>query len=146
MKICFVRDAWTYLLLACLLLAAMFAAWCYVVWFRSPMANYGRFLSHSSEYYAEVSRACSELIKNDRSETGAVQGISGNSEQLPPVLRGLYADAFEVQTNRVFISVGAGRAGYGIIWEQNTLDPSVWELKTDAEGLVHVVYSRKGGY
>ena len=96
-------------------------------------------MGRSDAYFQDFANACDNLAV----EATNTWRAPGNSLSLPPILRKLNAEFVEISTNRVFIGVGIGRAGYGIIWEQDDSDPALWELRTNAEGLQKVLVTRR---
>jgi hypothetical protein len=102
---------------------------------QSPSFN--SFVRHDTKYYAEFARECDSLI----ARTSAPRRVRGDEEGLPTLLRGLHVPWIELDTNRVSISTGEGRGGYGILWGPSSRNPALWELSAGAESYITVLYS-----
>ena len=108
---------------------------------RSP--SYRNFMSHDQNYYAQVAKACDELLTKIPNSFTNGQVVSGDDKSLPLVLRQLNATKITIGTNRVWIVISDSRFGFGIVWEPSDYDNAAapWELTTYAEGMRKVVFS-----
>lgn len=69
--------------------------------------------------------------------------ISGKDPSLPKIIRALGPEHVTLSSNRVHISVGEGRGGFGILWEQD-IGQKGWSLRTYAESLERTHYQSAG--
>jgi len=112
----------------------------------SFQSSYVRFVGKDATYYREFAAACDSLLQqhplgtNDwvyrngfRSPENSIQ-ISRDDPSLPKMIRALGPEKVVLSPNRVFIGVGVGRGGFGIIWAQDK-GPNGWTLRTCAENL-----------
>jgi len=124
-----------------------------VIWLtscgRSP--SYLKFINQDPAYHAEIADGCEELRGKPIAGSGDGRKVTIDDQLLPSKLKELHADYYRVSTNRVFISIGVGRGSYGIAWqpaETDTGEPvrkegsEVWELRTYAEGLEKVLFTK----
>jgi len=109
----------------------------------SESQSFSSFSHRPKEYYTNVADGCDKLL------TFAFQGsnslkrtFSGSDEFLPNAIKSIRAKFIEVETNRVYISVGnGGRAAYAIIWEQNE-NSLLWQLSGVSENYRLVLFTR----
>jgi hypothetical protein len=137
-------------------------------WVRSSWPEtYGHFRSRDVKYYYDFADACDQLrsqfpdsvtnIPPDLIPYGGPpdllrdlkwhyqkRKVPGDDQSLPPLIRALKAEYVLFNYDRVFISFGAGRMAWAIMWEQHNLeDDSMWELATNIDGTRQGVFSRK---
>jgi len=114
-------------------------------------SDYLRFMGKDQRYYSDLARACDLVLQQHPLGTNATTlpivdsdvpyvfiRIPGHDRSLPRIIRDLDPESVIVSSNRVHISVGVGRGGFGITWEPH--DGSHWGIVTYAEGLVRGVY------
>lgn len=114
-------------------------------------SSYLRFVEKDTAYYRQFADGCDLLLQkhpigtNDwvmrhgyRSPENSIQ-LSGNDASLPKIIRALHPENIVISSNRVFVGVGVGRGGFGIVWEQDS-GTNGWSLQTFAEGLVKTHY------
>lgn len=115
-------------------------AWLAVLWTascsRSP--SYLSFIGQDEPFYRRVAAACEEARTNTSAAVADGRKISSDRLDLPAAIRDLHPDYVRISTNRVFLSVGGGRGGYGVAWER--AGGSSWQLTTYAESLERVVF------
>lgn len=107
---------------------------------KSP--TYLSFTARSSTYYANIAGACDTLLLKTAGLANGERKIPGNSNELPEILRELRPQYVVVSTNGVFLLIGVGRGGYGIIWTRSDTPDSTWQLKTVAENKETVHFKR----
>ncbi len=107
---------------------------------RAP--SYLSFIAKDPKYYQKLTEACDEVLKKYPAGFKARNRLPANIS-LPSALQDLHPTAFSVSTNRVFFGVGIGRGAYGVSWQPlNSGRYEVWELRTHAEGIEKIVYTR----
>src|SRR6266542_2700827 len=94
----------------------------YHEWATSPVVNYHQFINRDQPYYAGIADACDRLIASVPRGAQRIKHIPGNDDSLPAPFRQLHCRFIDVEADRVFIMVGAGRVGFGIIWEHDDED------------------------
>jgi hypothetical protein len=124
-----------------------------VLWLSSCVEwpNREDFSNRGKAYYAALAQACSGLL-SQTNQIGGVQSLAGDDKSLPKILLELHATTIEVHrdylvgTNNnphVTIIFGEGRAGYGVIWEQNDYGKGYrpWELSIAGDFEPAVLFS-----
>ena len=115
-----------------------------------PVSRYRRFMSKDTAYYAQVARACDEVLQEHPIGSGGLQpyaglpgsfSLSARAAPLPEPIRALHPDTIILSTNRVYVGFGVGRLAWGIIWEQDEDRTNSWTLDTNADGLQKRVYA-----
>ena len=119
--------------------------------FCSLQSSYLRFVGKNSSYYRQFAAACDSLLQhrpigtNDwvyehgrRSLENSIE-VSAKDPSVPKIIRALDPEKIVLSSNRVFIGVGVGRGGFGIIWAQDK-GPNGWSLRTCAENLEKTHY------
>ena len=109
---------------------------------RAP--SYLSFTGRDKDYYADVANACEYVRNHTPPALSDGELILPNHLSLPAVLKRLHPEYLRVTTNRVYMSIGSpGRGSYGIAWAPGDFDSSTtWELRTYAENLEKVLYTR----
>jgi hypothetical protein len=109
----------------------------------TPSPSYRTFISQNEAYYKRIADACDSLRTNTAAGRADGNKISPASMSVPDALLALNPAYYRITTNRVFISIGVGRGSYGIAWERSQINASVWELRTYAESLERVHFTRE---
>jgi hypothetical protein len=117
----------------------------------SLQSRYLRFVGKDSAYFRQFAEACDLLLQQHPVGTNdwvylsgglppenSIQ-LSGRDPSVPKVIRALDPERIIISSNRVWIGVGVGRGGFGIIWEQDR-PPDGWGLHTSGEGLEKTHY------
>ena len=101
-----------------------------------------RFFSKQNEaYYRTLASACDAAISQLPKGVSQKPNVPANDPSLPLPIRQLGADFVDISTERVYIGFGTGRVAFGIIWKQSELNPSDWELMSNADGVTKTVFS-----
>jgi hypothetical protein len=104
--------------------------------------SYRSFMARSQAQYAEIAVACETILSETKPEAGTRVKLRRDDPRLPKAVRELRPTYVDARSDRIYIKMGVGRGSYGIIWQQGR-DPKTWELSSDAEDLVKVVFSSR---
>jgi len=111
------------------IVAILIVSW--VVSSRIFPPSYGAFVGQNQDCYSKIADACDELRARMPSSLTNGSKLRPDVAALPAALSTFRPAFLRVSTNRVVISVGVGRDGYGIIWERE--GPQSWVLKASGE-------------
>jgi hypothetical protein len=101
--------------------------------------SYLDFTQRDQMYYKAFAKACELVRQHPGSAPIDGSKVSPDSVPLPDILRDLHPAYLRLSPQRIFISIGVGRGAYGIAWQRQEINPSVWELRTYAESLEKVL-------
>jgi hypothetical protein len=108
-----------------------------IVWVLIQMNSgppiYRTFVQRDPNYFVKLSQDCDKLLANLTIYKVTEQDFRGDDPSLPSTLKDIHAGSIEVTSNRVFVEVGLGRAGFAIIWGQVDQNPIMWKLSAVAE-------------
>jgi hypothetical protein len=120
-------------------------SWCVIIfavwWFRRPM-SYQDFTTHSQSYFAQVADAC-DALRIQSAPGPAKRQIKGDDPALPLIIRQMKGAFVEIDATHVDITLRDGRAGWGVVWDRNQFDKTLWELTARGADARQVVFSRK---
>jgi hypothetical protein len=124
------------ILLAGILIGALF------LYLHDQPMSYLSFNNRDSDYYKKIADSCDELLRTAPATVLDGRELHANDIHLPLSLKALRPDFLSLTTNRVYISVGVGRGAYGIAWQKSHDLNSDWELRTYAEDLEKLLFTR----
>jgi hypothetical protein len=96
---------------------------------RKLSAPYRKFVSHDTNYFAQVAGACNSILLQNPLGTNWAKIIPPSDTTIPPIIQNLHPSQIEItsEPTRVFFVVGHGReSGFGIAWKQR--GSNVWVL------------------
>jgi hypothetical protein len=124
-----------------ILLAGILIGVFFLLFYDQPV-SYLSFINRDSDYYKKIADSCDELLRT--APTNLLDGHELHDKDilLPLPLKPLKPDFLSLTTNRVYISVGVGHNGYGIAWQKSDDLNSDWELRTYAESVDKLLFTR----
>ena len=103
--------------------------------------RYMRFIHKDGKYFAEIARACDQLLVRHPVGGDNYVSLTSNNKSLPSIIRELGTADITVASNHVTILVGEGRPELGISWHpESESNASVWQLRAFCENGTKVVY------
>jgi hypothetical protein len=98
----------------------------------------------SARWYADFTGACDRVIAGHPLGTNEYIRVSVTDPSLPKIITDMNPIKITVSHQRFWMLLGSdSHEGFGLTWDPDWHDPSIWNLHTTAESLDTVVYSAR---
>jgi hypothetical protein len=103
--------------------------------------GYWTFLGKNQQYYMRFARACDSLMVAHPMGTNQIISIATTDPSVSAIIRDLKPNEIQVQSNRVWMMIGASHAGFVVAWEpQSKRQGNVWAIDAIIEGTARTPY------